>query len=317
MIPSPIPCPLFRLLAHVNYRCSSSSSSRRWIQRQGSDTFARQARVAGLRSRAAFKLLQINDRYRLFKSGQTVVDLGYAPGSWAQVWMFDFLCWYYFLVLRLLEGVERFTLKLRMDSSFGCGSGMKRIFALISCLLQVAVDMTKPSGRVLGVDMIPAQPPKGVSTIQGNFLSAEVQASVRNFLRDPSRGRVSSPKLYYDPNAANGGDVLIDAEMTRGYVDRERQDSAVDRDDEVSDRGGERTVDVVLSDMCEPWEQTAGFFNRTLSDPYLRMMNTSGNRFRDHAGSMVSHLKMTKVESASDQSDRIYVSQHCTSASTR
>jgi hypothetical protein len=38
-----------------------------------------------LKSRAAFKLLQINERYRLFRPGMTVVDLGFAPGSWSQV----------------------------------------------------------------------------------------------------------------------------------------------------------------------------------------------------------------------------------------
>lgn len=48
-----------------------------------------------------------------------------------------------------------------------------------------------------------------------------------------------------------------------------------------------RAVDVVLSDMSEPWDQTAGFYKRSLSDPYFRMMNTSGHAFRDHAGSMV------------------------------
>lgn len=49
-----------------------------------------------------------------------------------------------------------------------------------------------------------------------------------------------------------------------------------------------RAVDVVLSDMSEPWDQTAGFYKKSLSDPYFRMMNTSGNTFRDHAGSMVN-----------------------------
>ena len=147
--------------------------------------------------------------------------------------------------------------------------------------------MTKPSGRVLGVDIIPAQPPKGVSTIQGNFLSPDVQASMRSFLRDPDRGRALRPQVYTDMDADHKGDVAIDAELTRGYLDRERQGSLSEVDDaETGDV--EKTVDVVLSDMCEPWEQTAGFFNRTLSDPYLRMMNTSGNNFRDHAGSMVS-----------------------------
>jgi hypothetical protein len=62
------------------------ASSKRWVERQSKDRFTREARVQGLKSRAAFKLLQINDKYRLFKPGQTVVDLGYAPGSWSQVW---------------------------------------------------------------------------------------------------------------------------------------------------------------------------------------------------------------------------------------
>ena len=54
--------------------------------------------------------------------------------------------------------------------------------------------------------------------------------------------------------------------------------------------GPEKTVDVVLSDMSAPWEQTSGFWKRSLSDPYYRMMNTTGIAFRDHAGSMVCLL---------------------------
>ena len=49
-----------------------------------------------------------------------------------------------------------------------------------------------------------------------------------------------------------------------------------------------RVVDVVLSDMSAPWEQTTGHWIRSVSNPYFRMMNTSGTAFRDHAGSMVS-----------------------------
>lgn len=81
----------------------------------------------------------------------------------------------------------------------------------------------------------------------------------------------------------------------------------------------ERTVDVVLSDMCEPWEQTSGFFNRTLSDPYHRMMNTSGNNFRDHAGSMVSVVLFSQRALDIVDADthlRIYVGPLSISAST-
>jgi hypothetical protein len=58
------------------------------------------------------------------------------------------------------------------------------------------------------------------------------------------------------------------------------------------DRRQGRVVDVVLSDMSEPWDQVTGFHKKSLSDPYLRLMNTSGIAFKDHAGSMVSKLNM-------------------------
>ena len=80
-------------------------------------------------------------------------------------------------------------------------------------------------------------------------------------------------------------------ELEKGYIDLEKEEAAHaaadDEEGEESDSDAERMVDVVLSDMCEPWEQTTGFWKRSLTDPYLRMMNTSGNNFRDHAGSMV------------------------------
>ena len=64
---------------------SRTASSKQWVSRQTTDRFAREAKVQGLKSRAAFKLLQINDKYHLFKPGMTVIDLGFAPGSWSQV----------------------------------------------------------------------------------------------------------------------------------------------------------------------------------------------------------------------------------------
>lgn len=149
---------------------------------------------------------------------------------------------------------------------------------------QVAVERTKPNGRIVGIDIIPAQPPKGVSTIQGNFLSPEVREEVRRFLSDPDRGRPKQQLFSTD-----GEGALIEPE--RSYIDLERH-----ADDQAlttkKGKGKEdpkgRMVDVVLSDMSAPWEQTTGFWKRTLSNPYVRMMNTSGIDFRDHAGSMVN-----------------------------
>jgi 21S rRNA (uridine2791-2'-O)-methyltransferase len=53
-----------------------------------------------------------------------------------------------------------------------------------------------------------------------------------------------------------------------------------------------KCVDVVLSDMFAPWDQTTGFWKRSLSDPYIRMMNTSGINYKDHAGSMVWNIPL-------------------------
>ncbi|KAL1993392.1 hypothetical protein VTN49DRAFT_3341 [Thermomyces lanuginosus] len=186
-------------------RCASSSS-KRWLARQRNDPYTREAMVQGLKSRAAFKLLQIDEQYRIFRKGQTVVDLGYAPGSWSQV----------------------------------------------------AVTRTQPNGRVVGVDIIPAQPPKGVSTIQGNFLSPDVQQYVTDFLRDPNRGRPRPVVGTHDEEGETQSIIEKNKATEVAPVGQERRDNS---DESSSDR----TVDVVLSDM---------------------MMNTSGISFRDHAGSM-------------------------------
>jgi len=59
-------------------------SSTRWLERQLNDPFVAKAKAAGYRSRAAFKLLEIDQRFGLMKPGGRVVDLGAAPGGWAQ-----------------------------------------------------------------------------------------------------------------------------------------------------------------------------------------------------------------------------------------
>lgn len=64
---------------------ASGHSSRRWLRRHVNDPFVRRARVAGYRSRAAWKLIEMDDRDRLLRPGAVVVDLGAAPGGWSQV----------------------------------------------------------------------------------------------------------------------------------------------------------------------------------------------------------------------------------------
>ncbi|KAJ3524796.1 hypothetical protein NM208_g11910 [Fusarium decemcellulare] len=211
-----------------------SSSASRWKQRQGRDAYARGAKVQGLKSRAAFKLLEMDSKYRLFRgNGQTVVDLGYAPGSWSQV----------------------------------------------------AVERTRPNGRVIGIDLIPAQPPRGVATFQGDFLSPSVQEMVKSFILEAHR----RPPPLREENEANLSEEDNNPDVNRpSYIDMERHAGPGSSSSHTPEpeESKERLVDVVLSDMSAPWEQTSGFNVNSLSNPYHRLMNTSGNAFRDHTGSM-------------------------------
>jgi 23S rRNA (uridine2552-2'-O)-methyltransferase len=74
-----------RLHQNVKTAKRRTTSSVRWLQRQLNDPYVQEARRLGYRSRAAFKLLELDDKFHFLKAGMNVVDLGAAPGGWCQV----------------------------------------------------------------------------------------------------------------------------------------------------------------------------------------------------------------------------------------
>ncbi|KAE8334672.1 hypothetical protein BDV24DRAFT_156669 [Aspergillus arachidicola] len=115
----------------------------------------------------------------------------------------------------------------------------------------VAVSRTGSSGRVLGVDIIPAQPPKGVFAIQGNFLDPSIQAYVQNFLHNPTRDQQHRPGI--SPHVSLSHEISELDEDTKNliYNCEEMEEPCLT---------SKRTVDVVLSDMSAPWYQPSGFW---------------------------------------------------------
>ena len=61
------------------------ASSRRWLERQLNDPYVAEAKRRGYRSRAAFKLIELDDKFKFLRAGARVADLGAAPGGWTQV----------------------------------------------------------------------------------------------------------------------------------------------------------------------------------------------------------------------------------------
>lgn len=74
-----------RLSVKLRTAKGRKTGSTRWLQRQLNDPYVEEARRRGFRSRAAFKLTEIDDKYRILKPGSVVLDLGAAPGGWSQI----------------------------------------------------------------------------------------------------------------------------------------------------------------------------------------------------------------------------------------
>lgn len=73
------------LTVRVKKKSKLKASSRAWLERQLNDPYVRQSKLDGYRSRAAYKLIEMDDRYKLLRPGLRIVDLGAAPGGWTQV----------------------------------------------------------------------------------------------------------------------------------------------------------------------------------------------------------------------------------------
>ncbi len=58
--------------------------SKNWVNKQRRDTYVRQSKVDGYRARSAYKLIEIDEKFKIFKGGLTVIGIGAAPGSWSQ-----------------------------------------------------------------------------------------------------------------------------------------------------------------------------------------------------------------------------------------
>jgi 23S rRNA (uridine2552-2'-O)-methyltransferase len=110
-----------------------SASSTRWLERQLNDPYVRRAKAENYRSRAAYKLLELDERFGLLAGVTAVVDLGIAPGGWAQV-----------------------------------------------------VRRKAPKAKLVGIDLLPADPIDGVSILQMDFMAEDAPERLKAELGGPA-----------------------------------------------------------------------------------------------------------------------------------
>ncbi len=195
-----------------------SKSSKQWLRRQADDVYVRRAKAEGYRSRAVYKLLEIDDKDHLLVTGRLVVDLGAAPGGWAQVasdrvgprghvWALDLLPMDPLpgvdfiqgdfrdeqVLERLLKKVAGRPIELVMSDMAPNISGVKavdqpRAMYLSELALDFACRVLAPGGDLL------------VKVFQGEGFDAFVQEARRHFervvVRKPKASRPRSPEVY-------------------------------------------------------------------------------------------------------------------------
>lgn len=110
-----------------------SASSTRWLERQLNDPYVRRAKAENYRSRAAYKLLELDERFGLLKGVTAVVDLGIAPGGWSQV-----------------------------------------------------VRRRSPKAKVVGIDLLPADPIEGVEILEMDFMDEKAPDRLKLALGGPA-----------------------------------------------------------------------------------------------------------------------------------
>lgn len=206
-----IPCIGFKPSARYLYtRLYSRASSKRWLDRQKQDFYTRESKLDSLRSRAGFKLAQLDDVYHIFSNHrpENILDLGFAPGAWSHM----------------------------------------------------AHKRSHPDSVILGVDILPCDPPFGVSSIQANILSKRTHSIIRQFFMEHN---VNNKTTDSDPNNNNNSNS-----------------NAIHIINNVL------PVDVIISDMYEPFPPIKYSTNNLTNKPYFRMSNTSGLAVKDHLNSI-------------------------------
>jgi 23S rRNA (uridine2552-2'-O)-methyltransferase len=153
-------------------------SNPQWIARHVNDPYVKAATAHGYRSRAAYKLTEIDDRDRLLRPGQVVVDLGAAPGSWSQV-----------VVERLkLAASASAPAADAMSSACAVAAGTPAASVGMNVNTLAVVPVTSPGslmqgGRLIAVDLLPIEPLAGADILAGDFREADVLAALTERLQ--------------------------------------------------------------------------------------------------------------------------------------
>ena len=135
--------------------------SKNWVNKQRRDTYVRQSKVDGYRARSAYKLKEIDEKFRIFKGGMSVIDIGAAPGSWSQY------------VAKVVKSVKIISVDLKEMEDIQNTLQIKGDFTSIDTQNQIKDYLKKKPDVVMSDMAVNTTGIKNIDSIQTNELCKE------------------------------------------------------------------------------------------------------------------------------------------------
>ena len=144
--------------------------SKNWVNKQRRDTYVRQSKVDGYRARSAYKLIEIDQKFKIFKGGMNVIDIGAAPGSWSQY------------VSKVVKSGKIISIDLKQMEKIGNTIQIKGDFTKLDIQNQIKKYLINGSDVVMSDMAVNTTGIKNIDSIQTGELCIEAMIFAKNIL---------------------------------------------------------------------------------------------------------------------------------------
>ena len=146
--------------------------SKNWINKQKRDIYVRQSKVDGYRARSAYKLIEINEKFKIFKGGMCVLDIGAAPGSWSQY------------VAKVVKSGKIISIDLKEMENIINTIQIKGDFTSIEIQNQIKNNLKKKSDVVMSDMAVNTTGIKNIDSIQTGELCKEAMFFAKDLMKE-------------------------------------------------------------------------------------------------------------------------------------
>jgi 23S rRNA (uridine2552-2'-O)-methyltransferase len=149
-----------------------NKTSKNWVNKQRRDIYVRQSKVDGYRARSAYKLIEINEKFKIFKGGLCVVDIGAAPGSWSQY------------ASKLIKNGKLISIDLKKMETIGTSIQIQGDFTKNKIQDEIKKNLNNKADVVMSDMAVNTTGIKNIDSIQTGELCKEAMIFAKNIIKN-------------------------------------------------------------------------------------------------------------------------------------